>query len=169
MHWPCTQRHWWSLCRLLNTSVKYLGSKRKVNKKRPSLPRFPLFICLNQPAVGGHCHGFNRTQALHGHLDCRHRFEILSVCNNCYWDEIDLHSIRESELDLTFGHICPLSMVSCLATYTQWTRKPSPLLFSPLDPTVNGSCKYCCIGSLSKIFHPNMMLIYYSWHKSSPF
>ena len=48
MYWPCTQRHWWSLCRILNTSVKYLGSKRKVYEKRPSLPRFPLlyvWIC----------------------------------------------------------------------------------------------------------------------------
>ena len=44
MYWPCTQRHWWSLCRILNTSVEYLGSKRKVFEKRPSLPRFPLYI-----------------------------------------------------------------------------------------------------------------------------
>ena len=50
-------------------------------------------------------------------------------------------------------------------TYTHWTRKLSPLLFSPVDLIVNGSCKNCFVGSLSKIFHPNMMLIYYSWHK----
>ena len=43
-YWTCTQRHWWALCRLMNTSVKYLGSKRKVNKNRPSLPRFPLLL-----------------------------------------------------------------------------------------------------------------------------
>ena len=42
MYWPCTQRHWWSLRRILNTSVKYLGSKRKVFEKCPGLPRFPL-------------------------------------------------------------------------------------------------------------------------------
>ena len=40
-----------------------------------------------------------------------------------------------------------------------------PLLYSPLDPIVNGSCKNCCVGSLSKIFHQNMMLIYSLWHK----
>ena len=58
---------------------------------------------------------------------------------------------------------------SDLQIYTHWTRKLSPLLFSPLDPIVNGSCKNCCVGSLIKIFHPNMMLIYHSWHKLTSF
>ena len=58
--------------------------------------------------------------------------------------------------------------VQCIK-YTHWTRKLSPLLFSPLDPIVNGSCKNCCVSSLSKIFHPNMMLIYCSSHKLTSF
>ena len=49
--------------------------------------------------------------------------------------------------------------------YTQWTRKLSPLLFSLLDPIVNGSCKNSCDGSLSKIFHPGMVHIYNSRQK----
>ena len=41
-YWFCTQQHWWSVRRLLNTWVEYLGSKRKVYEKCPSLPQFPL-------------------------------------------------------------------------------------------------------------------------------
>ena len=32
-----------------------------------------------------------------------------------------------------------------------------------LDPIVNVSCKNCCVGSLTKIFHPNMRLIYFNY------
>ena len=34
--------------------------------------------------------------------------------------------------------------------FTQWTRKLSPLLFSPLNPIVNESCKNCFVGSFCK-------------------
>ena len=49
------------------------------------------------------------------------------------------------------------------------TGQTVTILLSPSDPIVNVSCKNCCVGSLSKIFHPNMMLIYYSWHKLTSF
>ena len=42
MYWACTQQHWWSVCRLLNTWVKYLGSKCKIYETCPSVLRFPL-------------------------------------------------------------------------------------------------------------------------------
>ena len=41
-------------------------------------------------------------------------------------------------------------------------RKSVAPVFSPLHPTVIVSCKNCCVGSLSKIVYPNMMLICYS-------
>ena len=44
-----------------------------------------------------------------------------------------------------------------------------PTIFSPLDPVVNVSCKNCCVGSISQIFHLNMMIIYYSRHKLTSF
>ena len=49
-----------------------------------------------------------------------------------------------------------------LSIYKHRTEKLSPHLFSPLDPIVNVSHKNGCVGSFSKIFHPNMMLIYNS-------
>ena len=54
--------------------------------------------------------------------------------------------------------------VGFLLMYTQWTEKVSPKFLSPLDPTVNVSCKNCCVCSPGKIFHPNAALICYSWH-----
>ena len=58
---------------------------------------------------------------------------------------------------------------SSLSSYTKWTAKVLPHLLSPLDPIVNESIKNCFVGSLSKIFHPKMMLIYYWWHKLTSF
>ena len=42
--------------------------------------------------------------------------------------------------------------------------------FAPLFFTIGFHSKWvnaknCCVGSFSKIFHPNMILICYSWHK----
>ena len=42
--------------------------------------------------------------------------------------------------------------------YTHWTAKLTLVPFcSSLDPIVNVSCKNCCVCSLSKIFHQNVM------------
>ena len=44
MYWLCTQRHWWSLCRLLNTSFKYLMSCPGGMKNVPVCSGFPYGI-----------------------------------------------------------------------------------------------------------------------------
>ena len=45
-----------------------------------------------------------------------------------------------------------------ISLYTHSTEKVSPQFFSPLETSHTKSV----VGSLSKIFHLNMMLIYYS-------
>ena len=41
MCWPCTQQHWWSVYRLLNTWVTYLRSYTRYLKNVPVCPGFP--------------------------------------------------------------------------------------------------------------------------------
>ena len=54
-----------------------------------------------------------------------------------------------------------------LLLYTCWKEKLSlHFFFLPMDPIVN---EFCCVGSLGKRFHPDMMLISYSCHKSTSF
>ena len=53
-------------------------------------------------------------------------------------------------------------------TYTLYRKTIAPPFFT-IGPIENVSRKNCWVGSLCKIFHPNIMLIYYSWHKSTYF
>ena len=77
----------------------------------------------------------------------------------CIWNLRKTHSHHK------FGWL----WINCFRQLHTVDRKTLTLLFSPLDPIVNVSCKNCCVASLSKLFHPNMMLLYYSWHKSTFF
>ena len=53
-----------------------------------------------------------------------------------------------------------VSVITRLFTHSG-QKKVTSQFFSPLDPLVNVLYKNCCVGSLSNIFHPNMMLSYH--------
>ena len=69
----------------------------------------------------------------------------------------------------TWGQCNAAGIIPYLCEYTHRTERLSPHCFSPLDPIVNVSSKNHYVGSLSYIFHSNMMIIYYSWHKLKSF
>ena len=67
-----------------------------------------------------------------------------------------------------FGHSYILFDV--LWRYTHTGHKNSrPIFFFTIGSHSKRVMQNCCVGSLSKISHPNMMLIYYLWRKLTSF
>ena len=84
-YWFYTQQHWWSVRRLSSTWMEYLGSKRKVYEKCPSLPWFPLDI-----------------KPIHSSIQSLFNFIVIVYCNFTYHLVLDI--VRSS----SFSHPSPM-------------------------------------------------------------
>ena len=154
-NWLLQQTHMANALAAADTSGNYLSSRYCISQQT-----YPAINCLTQ-----------QTQT----------YLVIALCSRHIWllpctADISVYCLLQQTIS---GNCLEeqtyLSIAFCSRQYLHSRHihtldtKTVTLSFSPLDPIVNRSCKNGFVGSLIKIFHPNMMLIYYAWHKLTSF